>query len=100
MIGILSARQKTGAPSSEESNTLNSTHLITDLHHLASGNFTPETVAKASKVLPGDQTPSILVGIAVARAAELKITLIALQAVIDRADSQLVLVNSILSVLD
>lgn len=79
---------------------LNSTQLITDLHVLGSGNFTPETVERASQLLPSDQTLSILVGIAMARAVELKTVLMALHAVLDTADPQLVLLNSILRVLN
>ncbi len=79
---------------------LNSTELITDLQVLASGHFTPETVERANKFLPSDETLSILVGIAMARAEELKTVLVALHAVLDTADPQLVLLNSILNVLN
>jgi hypothetical protein len=77
-----------------------STQLITDLHALALAKFTPESVERANTQLVGNRTLTILVGIAMARAAELKTTLMEMQRVVDPADPQLGLVNSILSVLN
>jgi hypothetical protein len=78
----------------------NSTQLITDLHVLASANFTPASVEKANIQLSGDRTLNILVGIAMARAAELKTVLMEMQRLIDPADPQLAVLNSILSILN
>lgn len=78
----------------------NSTQLITDLHFLALANFAPESVERANNQLGGDRTLTILVGIAMARAAELKTVLMEMQRVIDPADPQLAVLNSILSILN
>jgi len=77
----------------------NSTQLITDLGTLASGSFTRESIERANNKLRG-QTLGMLVGIAAARAAELKTALMEIERVIDIADPQLAIVNSILSILN
>jgi hypothetical protein len=73
--------------------------IITDLHTLASASFTRESIEKASDKLHG-QTLSMLIGIAMARAAELKDALMKIERVIDPADPQRGLLNSILSILN
>lgn len=55
--------------------------LITELHVLALANFTPESVERANNQRGGDRTLTILVGIAMARAAELKTVLMEMQVV-------------------
>ncbi len=77
----------------------NSTRLITDLRLLASAGFTRESMDRANNELRG-QTLNMFVGIAIARAAELKTALMELDRVLDSADPQLALVNSILSILN
>ena len=77
----------------------NSTQIITDLYALASAEFTRESCERANKELR-DQTLAMLVGIAMARAAELKTTLIKIERVLDPADPQLAILNSILSILN
>jgi hypothetical protein len=77
----------------------NSTRLITDLHTLASTTFTRESIERANQKL-GDQTLAMLVGIAVARAAELKTALVEIERVIDPADPQVAALKSILSILN
>jgi hypothetical protein len=77
----------------------NSTQIITDLQTLASADFTSETIERANNKLRG-QSLAILVGIAVARAAELKAALMEIERVLDPADPLSGLLNSILSILN
>ena len=77
----------------------NSKQLITDLHTLALASFTRETMERANNKLR-DQTLAMLVGIAVARAAELKTALMGIERILDPFDPQRSLLNSILSVLN
>jgi hypothetical protein len=78
----------------------NSTQLITDLHAIARSTFTEATMQRANQRLVGYATPSILIGVALARAAELKTALMELHGVIDPTDPVLALVNSILAILN
>jgi hypothetical protein len=77
----------------------NSTQIITDLHTLASADFTRESIERANNKLR-DRTLAMLVGIAVARAAELKTALMEIERVLNPADPQRGLLNSILSILN
>ena len=77
----------------------NSTQIITDLYVLSSAEFTDESIERANKTLH-DQSLAMLVGIAMARAAELKTTLMKLERVLDPADPQLAVLNSILLILN
>jgi hypothetical protein len=78
----------------------NSTNLVTDLYTLATTDFSPATTARATQRLTGHTTLTILAGIALARAGELKTALLQMQAVIDPNDPQLNLLNSILVLLN
>ena len=77
----------------------NSTQIITDLYVLSSAEFTDESIERANKTLH-DQSLAMLVGIAMARAAELKTTLMKIERVLDPADPQLAVLNSILLILN
>jgi hypothetical protein len=76
-----------------------STQVITDLHTLASASFTRESIEKASDKLR-EESLSMLIGVAVARAAELKDALMKIERVIDPADPQYALLSSVLSILN
>jgi hypothetical protein len=77
-----------------------STKLITDLYTLATTDFSPATMARATQRLTGHSTLAMLAGIALARAGELKTALLQMQAVVDPNDPLLNLLNSILAVLN
>jgi hypothetical protein len=80
----------------------NCTHLITDLHNLATANFMPELLKKPNTLFGGTLplTLSMILGIAVARAGELKCALGEVQRLINPADPQVPLLNSILCLLN
>lgn len=77
-----------------------SNRLITDLQILATSNFTPETLARANQRLAGFESLNVLLGVALARAAELKTALMKVQTVLDAGDPQVALLNSILAALN
>jgi hypothetical protein len=65
-----------------------STQIITDLYALSSAVFTGESIERANQRLR-DQSLAMLVGMATARAATLKTSLMQIERVLDPADPQL-----------
>ena len=80
----------------------NCTHLITDLHNLATANFMPEPMKKPNILFGGTlpMTLSMILALAVARAGELKCALREAQRVINPADPKVALLNSIVCLLN
>ena len=86
-----------GTPAKSDGNC---THLITDLHKLATANFMvfPEKNTLFGGTLP--MTLSMILALAVARAEELKCALREAQRLVSPDDPQVPLLNSILCLLD
>ena len=78
------------------------TQIVTDIERLAKAEFTRASLKRAESQLVDGVLPATLgtrAFIALSRAAELRAALKELQRIIDPADPQLVVVNSILAIL-